>query len=368
MPQGISQSAFGIPQGVQAITVPGEDQRGFHDIRAFTGANTADVVQVAGRGLEIAQSGTYSADLQVSIELTTATAGEWGVSLLLAAHDGASETLVDSWVLSEHTDALTGVDEDFMLNVVSPPIHVLMGQYFYAAVSFGADAGSVLNFNLSAQPDPGELTIRRYTPFVAGLTGPRAPTDILSVASAKLDLRIEADETGHDTLLAEQIAVAVDWVGKTIDAPLLPTAETLLVEVPAGGDTPMRVRATHLQSVGLLRYWTDRAGFAGAPDGSLDLASAQRIRPNGSPFVYFEPPGGRWPDMAARRIPWSRHGRPVGLALLDVHRGLDVSDAVNPALRQAVMLLVRKLYDGIEPMSTPALDRLLAPYLSSVPG
>ena len=366
MPSGVTTSVFAMPIGTGNITVPALDVRTYYNIRNFVGASTDDFNLNAARGIVAREAGLYAAEALFDIELTSAGPGEWGVELVLARHDGTTETILDDWVITEHTDALTGADEDFLLTLVAPPLHMDAGDYFYCRALFTSEAGNSLSFNLigAPQPDPSVVRIRRYTPGVSGLSEPARATDVLSLADAKADLRIEADETGHDDLITQQIAAAVDWVGAAIDAPLLTAEETLLVDFGSGSDIPIRVRVTNERALGSMRYWTLGQTYGEAPTGLLDLSQARTTRIPGSPYLYVYPPGGvAWPAAVSdyrQRGAWRNRGGAVGL--MEITRGLVVNRTINPALRQAVMLLVRKLYDGIEPMSSPTLDRLLAPY------
>ena len=154
----------------QQITNPAGG-RAFSNIKAFTApASVKTGVTMDAKGIRINETGIYSLDLQFSLELISSIEGEWGISLIRSnGLTGNDEVIHQSSVFSNHTDALTGADEDFIEQVQFPISKFDEGDYIYVAVSFGASAIGALTFNISPSPTTSELVIRRYRNQPSGI-------------------------------------------------------------------------------------------------------------------------------------------------------------------------------------------------------
>ena len=163
------EDVFGISaQSNQTITVEaGEENRPhFHEIKSFSAPAEGIVTEVSlddSKGIRINKTGVYALDLQLSIELIASVAGEWGISLLRTnGETGADEVILHSVILSNHTEALTHADEDYIESVEYPPQKFNEGEYVYVAVSFLSHAPGLLNFNISPSPTTSQLMVIQY--------------------------------------------------------------------------------------------------------------------------------------------------------------------------------------------------------------
>ena len=189
-----------------------------------------------------------------------------------------------------------------------------------------------------------------------------AAIEIVSLDAIKQELRIggatEAERaayTDHDTLLTGQIEAAVSFVEKLITAPLIDRSETCYAQPPARG-AALVFRATHIKSVGEIRYWTPNGELRGDADGAIDAADLGRRYPAhneyGNPVRYaIWPPAGGWPETLRG-----------SLVEIDVTRGLDIHQTTK-ALRQAVVVAIRQFYDGYRELRpTEAVFALIEPW------
>ena len=156
---------------------------------------------------------------------------------------------------------------------------------------------------------------------------------VVSLATMKSELRIGLSETDHDILLTDLIANAVSFVSAPLRAPLLDRAEGFRCWPPADSATPIVLPTDSVRSVGSVRYWTVNSALREAPDGKIDVGTlgrliAHRRLPRG--FEIY-PPADGWPVVL--------DNSPIEIV---VTRGMNTP----PALRSAVVLCVRQLYDG----------------------
>ena len=153
--------------------------------------------------------------------------------------------------------------------------------------------------------------------------------DVLSLARAKSELRINLAETDHDTLLTDLIASGVSFVSAPLRAPLLDRAEGFRCFRPGDSATPIVLPTDSVRSVGSVRYWTVNGALRKAPDGMVAVGTLGRRVQHGGYVIY--PPTSGWPVVLAN-----------SLIEVVVTRGMNTP----PALRSAVALCVRQLYDG----------------------
>ena len=120
---------------------------------------------------------SINVELQLSIQLTSSAAGDWGISLIRSnGLTGAQEVIHSSAVFAAHTDALTGGVEDFIQTLNLTLREFNQGDFIYVSISFGsAETGQrIMNYNISPSPTESFIMIRRFdvavgTP-ISGLT------------------------------------------------------------------------------------------------------------------------------------------------------------------------------------------------------
>ena len=176
----------------------------------------------------------------------------------------------------------------------------------------------------------------------------RTALDIVSLAMMKAELRIPAAEIEHNTLLTGQIAAAVSFVSRHLRAPLLDRVEVFRCWRPGDSTAPIVLPTGSVRYVGSVKYWTPGRALREAPDGAIDVDTLGRVVALSGFQIY--PPVGGWPLV-------------LGGSLIEIMltRGMDTP----PALRAAVVLCVRQLYDGYrEIRPTEAFYGMLRPYRS----
>ena len=183
-----------------------------------------------------------------------------------------------------------------------------------------------------------------------------SPTDFLSVASMKSELRLPASINEHDSLIAAQIARAVSFVSERLGYPLVDRGERCLL-APPNDSTPFRYSAGRgrnslvSRELAQIRYWATDGELRSEPDTTLALADlGRRFRFGRSHFVY--PPAAGWPAVLA------------GSSFeVTVNAGVPALN-IPAGIVSAIVLAVRQLYDGnheIRPNS--AIDSFLAPFI-----
>ena len=172
--------------------------------------------------------------------------------------------------------------------------------------------------------------------------------DIVSLAMMKSELRIPAAEVSHDTLLTSQIQNAVSFVSRPLRVPLLDRAEGFRCSRPSYSATPIILPTDGVRSVGSIKYWLPDGSLREAPGGTIALDTLGRLVDYCGFVIY--PPADGWPAVLDG-----------SLIEIVVTRGMDTP----PALRSAVVLCVRQLYDGYrEIRPTEAFYALMSPYRS----
>ena len=189
----IHEAKYVIPAASnQSITVAQAGGRNFNDIRTFTGAtpNTDTHTSRLTNGIRIDQTGFYNIELQLSIQLTTSAAGDWGISLIRSnGLTGAQEVIHSSAVFAAHTDALTGGVEDFIQTLNLTLREFNQGDFIYASVSFGSSESSarIMNYNISPSPTESFIMIRRFDVGIGTSTGGLSQAQALALINSNVE-------------------------------------------------------------------------------------------------------------------------------------------------------------------------------------
>lgn len=175
--------------------------------------------------------------------------------------------------------------------------------------------------------------------------------EVLSLETARAELRLPPGETSLDTLLTAQIEQAVAWVSAEISVPILDRIETVRSAPPAAADRPLSVPSSAVRRVTAIAGWSPAAARRAAPD--LAITGWGRLEPSPSlprDAAWIWPPAGGWPATAAHSC-----------FEVTVVRGQ--APPLDPSIRAAVILALRQLHDGaaeIRPVA--AVYALLAPH------
>ena len=161
--------------------------------------------------------------------------------------------------------------------------------------------------------------------------------DIVSLATMKDELRIPLAETSHDLLLSGQIAASVSFVSRFLRVPLLDRAVTFRCSRPSSAPTPLILSTDGVRSISSVKYWTAAGSLREAPDGTIAVGTLGRQVEYCGYVIY--PPAGGWPLVLDN-----------SLIEIGVTRGQDTPEA----LRAAVVLCVRQIYDGHRRIGTTA--------------
>ena len=153
--------------------------------------------------------------------------------------------------------------------------------------------------------------------------------DVLSLELLKYELRLPQSEVEHDALLTAQTSAAVAFVSKYLPAPLLDRAEGFRCFRPGDPVAPIVLPTDNVRAVTSASYWTANGSLLDAPDGVVAVGTLGRTLDSGGFVIY--PPVTGWPEVLDN-----------SKMVIVVKRGMDTP----PALRSAVMLCVRQLYDG----------------------
>lgn len=171
--------------------------------------------------------------------------------------------------------------------------------------------------------------------------------EVYSVERAKRNLRIPDSLTEHDGLIGDLIAASVSFIEEETGRPLIDRSNTYQLAVPQA-DRPLFAPLMDVLNVSRLRYWSTDGALRSDPDGSISGSNLGRIASTFRGLMVY-PPADGWPEVLS--------GSRVHLT---VTQGLNLPDwpdtpgsvqdeaAVHPfhALREAVLPVVRQLYDG----------------------
>ena len=172
--------------------------------------------------------------------------------------------------------------------------------------------------------------------------------EVLSVDAMKRELRIPDEDQDHDDLITAQIGSAVSFVGRHLRAPLVDGVERHRCNSP-GTDRPLTIRADHVQSMAAIRYWPDGRALREDPDtiAVADLGRHEQV----AEWFRVYPPAAGWPEVEAG-----------SLLEVDLTRSITLT-ARTTALRHAVVLACRQLYDGYHTITgTAAMYALIWPW------
>ena len=178
--------------------------------------------------------------------------------------------------------------------------------------------------------------------------------DILPLDLMRKELRIPDGVSTQDDLLERQIESAVSYCQVSLRAPLVDVTDAYRLE-PAKGMGELVFAAPEMKAVIQILYWTPSGSKIDDPDGVVLPADLGRIVKRRFDWQThsISPPATGWPETL-----------PGTLFELTLTRGIDI-DAKTAALRQAVILLVRQLYDGYRQIrSNEAFLRILQPFKS----
>ena len=127
------------------------------DQKAFTAPGTVLTGATTGTsGIVIGTTGFYSLALNIAIEISTASQGDWGVELV----HRRGTTDINVWDFSAHTSSAS--NEDFMETIATSMFRAQAGDEIFYRVIFQAAAAGTLNFAVSPSPRTSELIVRKY--------------------------------------------------------------------------------------------------------------------------------------------------------------------------------------------------------------
>lgn len=157
----------------------------------------------------------------------------------------------------------------------------------------------------------------------------------------------------QDELLRTQIESAVSFIQHSLRAPMLDVVDTYHLTPATGTTAPLVFAAPALKRIENLEYWTPSGSEIDAPDGRIDGADLGRLA-----FGQYDwqthalyPNSTGWPETL-----------PGTLFELTVTRGIDITPE-TAALRTAVVLLCRSLYDGYREMKrNSAFFQIVRPF------
>ena len=177
-------------------------------------------------------------------------------------------------------------------------------------------------------------------------------TDVISVARIKDELRIPAGTDSQDDLIQNQIEAAVSFVSSVLRAPMVDRDERYFLP-PVTGDGALIFASPMLKSITEIKYWTSGGSLRLDPDGTIQAADLGRLhfgRYDWQTHSQF-PPAVGWPQTLAD-----------SLLEIKVVRGMDITPG-TAALRSAVVLCVRQLYDGYRQIRpTEAFLQIVKPF------
>ena len=179
-------------------------------------------------------------------------------------------------------------------------------------------------------------------------------TDIISLDMAKEELGLTAypgDE--YDARITRYINQAVNRVDSISYLPLINKSITKQIDIPDIRD-PIYLReyAIRTSASVTVKYWPDDTLLDGSPvdNPTGTLASADLYLDSTGEPVYLIRPKQRWPILEFKE------------GILSYMVGVD-TDKIPPDVIGSIILLIRRLYDGLN-TDTPdaAWRRMLAPY------
>ena len=276
------------PVSNQTITAATSLTRMVNELRDFTGSGGSTNTEfTAGRGIHITAAGSYSVDLQISLQLRTTSNGEWGVSLRRTnGLTGNDEVLHQSSINSFFSPA--NVEERYVENVQFPLSEFSAGDYIYAEIYFvhAESSSQTLTYNISPTgTSPTVMTVRRYEGVFANSVT-TAEVNSLIDSNAKVVKAFEFEEAmrtteslGAYTLDQAVSGAAVRLRGAGITIPEVTDGGYLLFALAGGDDN--RVPLDGIVTA---------ANEFGARDASLSDANAYGVTVDGNRYWFaYEP-------------------------------------------------------------------------------
>ena len=164
--------------------------------------------------------------------------------------------------------------------------------------------------------------------------------DIISVADARKQLRI--DETGEDNdeIVLSAIEGAVDFIDNALVVPLIDVTFDVELAYPKDNESPLYFDRDFIKSVTSVKYWSDGENGSSSPDQVVETADLGRVvkrqnekfRETFISAVY--PPSTGWVDWNVdASTPFQAT---VALGITTVPR----------TIRQAIIAIMRRMYDG----------------------
>ena len=174
-------------------------------------------------------------------------------------------------------------------------------------------------------------------------------TDVLSLARAKRELAIDASVKDDDSLLLEQIAVAVGWVSDYLDAPLIQERQLWPAVDPCRDDDPIYLEERYVEQILGVRYWADGTALREESDGTVSATDLGRAVKRGPTLWQIWPPADGWPARESR-------SEILVAAVRQMH-------PLPAAVVSGCIIALRQLYDGIQDIRpTSMLRAILSPY------
>lgn len=163
---------------------------------------------------------------------------------------------------------------------------------------------------------------------------------VVTLERLKSELRIESTETAHDSLLAEQRADAISLTESYLRRPLIDRTRTIRTSaMPEGSTSPLRLRSLPgFKSLARIKYWQDSQTRRDEPSGVILPAALGRTEQVDG-VVEIHPQADGWPAY--------------GFAEYRVEAVTGWQE-IPSALRSAVVVLVRQLYNGYREMRADA--------------
>ena len=156
-------------------------------------------------------------------------------------------------------------------------------------------------------------------------------TDVLSLADAKLNLRVDGDDL--DSLVTEAITSAVGYIQRQTGVPLLDRPETFKLQRPSKDDDPLVLPARDVKEVTEVDYWTEAQELRQDPAGAVAVATLGRREEVGRVTVVW-PPADGWPEVLDQ-----------SLMQVTVTLGYDLLEKKDRDIKNTVIVLTRHFFE-----------------------
>ena len=164
--------------------------------------------------------------------------------------------------------------------------------------------------------------------------------DIVSVADAKKQLRIDEDSSDNDEIVRETIESAVDFIDNALIVPLIDVTFDIELPYPKDKESPVFFNRDFITTVTSVKYWSNGANGSSSPDQVVETADLGRVvkRQNEKFKETFisavYPPSTGWVEWNVGE--WTPFQASVALGITTVPR----------TIRQAIIAIMRRMYDG----------------------